>query len=109
MPMLRGISNELYPSRAFIGMSGSGYQLAGNGYELVGDGIPKRKVKKALKDTGKFLKNNKGKIARSAMNLASQFGSPAAQDAVEKIRMGHEIIKGSGPAAPGAALRRLVQ
>jgi len=107
--MLRGISNELYPSRAFLGMSGSGYQLAGNGFELAGDGIPKRKIKKALKDTGKFLKNNKGKIARSTMNLASQLGSPAAQDAVENIRMGHEIIKGSGHAAPGAALRRLVK
>ena len=108
--MLNGVSNELYASRAFLGMTGSGYQLAGNGFELAGDGgIPKRKINKALKDTGKFLKNNKGKIARSTMNLASQFGSPAAQDAVEKIRMGHEIIKGSGPAAPGAALRRLVQ
>ena len=45
----------------------------------------------------------------STMNLASQLGSPAAQDAVEEIRMGHEIIKGPGHAAPGAALRRLVK
>ena len=109
MPMLRGISNELYVNKAFVGLNGGGYQLAGRGYELAGNGVPKRKIKKAIKDTGKFLSQKKGKIARSVLNLASEFGSPAQQDAVEKIRRGQEIIKGSGHTAPGAALRKLVK
>jgi len=116
MPMLRGISNELYVNKAFVGLngdgyllSGRGYELAGHGYELAGTGVPKRKIKKAIKDTGKFLNQKKGKIARSVLNLASEFGSPAQQEAVEKIRRGQEIIQGSGHAAPGAALRKLVK
>jgi len=105
MPMLNAVSNELYVGRAFIGMQGSGYELAGSG-----SGIPKRKVKKAVKSTGKFLKKNKGKIARSALNLASQFGNEGTKQRVENIRLAHEIVKGSGhQAAPGAALRRLVK
>ena len=116
MPMLRGISNELYVNKAFVGLngdgyllSGRGYELAGHGYELAGTGVPKRKIKKAIKDTGKFLSQKKGKIARSVLNLASEFGSPAQQEAVEKIRRGQEIIQGSGPVAPGATLRKLVK
>ena len=109
MPMLSAVSNELYVNKAFVGLSGSGYQLAGRGYELAGSGIPKRKIKKAIKDTGKFLNQKKGKIARSVLNLASEFGSPAQQEAVEKIRRGQEIIQGSGHTAPGAALRKLVK
>ena len=97
------VSNELYVSRAFIGMNGSGYTLAGT----TGSGIPKRKVKKALKSTGKFLNRNKGKIARSALNLASAFGSEDTKQKADNIRLAHEIVKGSGP-APGAALRKLV-
>jgi hypothetical protein len=108
MPMLSAVSNELYVNKAFVGLNGAGYQIAG-GYELAGTGVPKRKIKKAIKDTGKFLNQKKGKIARSVLNLASEFGSPAQQDAVEKIRRGQEIIKGSGHTAPGAALRRLVK
>ena len=108
MPMLSAVSNELYVNKAFVGLNGAGYQIAG-GYELSGAGVPKRKIKKAIKDTGKFLNQKKGKIARSVLNLASEFGSPAQQDAVEKIRRGQEIIKGSGHTAPGAALRRLVK
>lgn len=104
MPMLNAVSNELYVGRAFIGMQGSGYELAGSG-----SGIPKRKVKKAVKSTGKFLKKNKGKIARSALNLASQFGNEGTKQRVENIRLAHEIVKGSGHQAPGAALRRLVK
>ena len=84
-------------------MQGSGYTLSGSG-----SGIPKRKVKKAVKSTGKFLKKNKGKIARSALNLASQFGNEATKQKVENIRLAHEIVKGSGPVPPGAALRKLV-
>ena len=102
MPMLNAVSNELYVSRAFLGMQGSGYELAGSG-----SGIPKRKVKKALKSTGKFLNRNKGKIARSALNLASAFGSDDTKQKADNIRLAHEIVKGSGP-APGAALRKLV-
>ena len=109
MPMLRGISNELYVNKAFVGLNGDGYQLSGRGYELAGTGVPKRKIKKAIKDTGKFLNQKKGKIARSVLNLASEFGSPAQQEAVEKIRRGQEIIKGSGHTAPGAVLRKLVK
>ena len=114
MPLLNAVSNELYVNKAFVGLNGSGYTLAGRGqiaggYELAGSGIPKRKIKKVIKDTGKFLNQKKGKIARSVLNLASEFGSPAQQDAVEKIRRGQEIIKGSGHTAPGAALRRLVK
>ena len=97
------VSNELYVGRAFIGMQGSGYELAGSG-----SGIPKRKVKKAVKSTGKFLKKNKGKIARSALNLASAFGSEDTKQKADNIRLAHEIVKGSGPVAPGAALRKLV-
>ena len=67
----------------------------------------KRKVKKAVKSTGKFLKKNKGKIARSALNLASAFGSEDTKQKADNIRLAHEIVKGSGP-APGAALRKLV-
>ena len=104
-----GNFNELYVNKAFVGLNGGGYQLAGRGYELAGNGVPKRKIKKAIKDTGKFLNQKKGKIARSVLNLASEFGSPAQQDAVEKIRRGQEIIKGSGHTAPGAALRKLVK
>ena len=55
--MLRGISNELYVNKAFVGLngdgyllSGRGYELAGHGYELAGTGVPKRKIKKAIKD-----------------------------------------------------------
>ena len=62
MPMLSAISNELYVNKSFVGLNGSGYQLAGRGYELAGSGyelagtgVPKRKIKKAIKDTGKFL------------------------------------------------------
>ena len=102
MPMLNAVSNELYVGRAFIGMQGSGYELAGSG-----SGIPKRKVRKAVKSTGKFLKKNKGKIARSALNLASAFGSEDTKQKADNIRLAHEIVKGSGP-APGAALRKLV-
>ena len=98
------VSNELYVSRAFLSMQqGSGYTLAGSG-----SGIPKRKVKKALKSTGKFLNRNKGKIARSALNLASAFGSEDTKQKADNIRLAHEIVKGSGPVAPGAALRKLV-
>ena len=82
---------------------GSGYELAGSG-----SGIPKRKVRKAVKSTGKFLKKNKGKIARSALNLASAFGSEGTKQKADNIRLAHEIVKGSGPVAPGAALRKLV-
>ena len=57
MPMLNAVSNELYVGRSFINMQGSGYMLSGTG-----SGIPKRKVRKAVKSTGKFLKKNKGKI-----------------------------------------------
>ena len=96
-------SFQLYVSRAFLGMQGSGYTLAGT----TGSGIPKRKVKKALKYTGKFLNRNKGKIARSALNLASAFGSEDTKQKADNIRLAHEIVKGSGP-APGAALRKLV-
>ena len=67
-----------------------------------------RKVKKAVKSTGKFLKKNKGKIARSALNLASAFGSEGTKQKADNIRLAHEIVKGSGPVAPGAALRKLV-
>jgi len=110
MPMLSAVSNELYVNKAFVGLDGAGYQLSGRGYELAGGmGVPKRKIKKAIKDTGKFLSQKKGKIARSVLNLASEFGSPAQQEAVEKIRRGQEIIKGSGHTAPGAALRKLVK
>ena len=109
MPMLSAISNELYVNKAFVGLNGDGYQLSGRGYELAGTGVPKRKIKKAIKDTGKFLNQKKGKIARSVLNLASEFGSPAQQEAVEKIRRGQEIIQGSGHTAPGAALRKLVK
>ena len=117
MPMLNAISNELYVNKSFVGLNGSGYLLSGrgphqigHGYELAGSGVPKRKIKKAIKDTGKFLNQKKGKIARSVLNLASEFGSPAQQEAVEKIRRGHEIIQGSGhQQAPGAALRKLVK
>ena len=117
MPLLSAVSNELYVNKSFVGLNGSGYLLSGrgphqigHGYELAGgSGIPKRKIKKAIKDTGKFLNQKKGKIARSVLNLASEFGSPAQQEAVEKIRRGQEIIKGSGHTAPGAALRKLVQ
>jgi len=42
MPMLRGISNELYVNKAFVGLNGDGYQLAGRGYELAGSGVPKK-------------------------------------------------------------------
>ena len=98
------VSNELYVSRAFLGMQqGSGYMLSGTG-----SGIPKRKVKKALKSTGKFLNRNKGKIARSALNLASAFGSEDTKQKADNIRLAHEIVKGSGAVAPGAALRKLV-
>ena len=103
MPMLNAVSNELYVGRAFIGMQGSGYELAGSG-----SGIPKRKVKKAVKSTGKFLKKNKGKIARSALNLASAFGSEDTKQKADNIRLAHEIVKGSGVVPPGAALRKLV-
>ena len=96
------VSNELYVSRAFLNMHGSGYELAS------GSGIPKRKVKKALKSTGKFLNRNKGKIARSALNLASAFGSEDTKQKADNIRLAHEIVKGSGAVAPGAALRKLV-
>ena len=116
MPLLSAVSNELYVNKAFVGLNGSGYQLAGRGYELAGSGyelagtgVPKRKIKKAIKDTGKFLNQKKGKIARSVLNLASEFGSPAQQEAVKKIRRGQEIIQGSGHTAPGAALRKLVK
>ena len=109
MPMLNAVSNELYVNKAFVGLNGDGYQLSGRGYELAGTGVPKRKIKKAIKDTGKFLNQKKGKIARSVLNLASEFGSPAQQEAVEKIRRGQEIIQGSGHTAPGAALRKLVK
>ena len=114
MPLLNAVSNELYVNKAFVGLNGSGYTLAGRGqiaggYELAGTGVPKRKIKKAIKDTGKFLNQKKGKIARSVLNLASEFGSPAQQEAVEKIRRGQEIIQGSGPVAPGATLRKLVK
>ena len=110
MPMLNAVSAELYVNKAFVGLNGDGYLLAGRGYELAGTGVPKRKIKKAIKDTGKFLNQKKGKIARSVLNLASEFGSPAQQEAVEKIRRGQEIIQGSGgPVAPGAALRKLVK
>ena len=110
MPLLNAVSNELYVNKAFVGLNGDGYLLSGRGYELAGgSGIPKRKIKKAIKDTGKFLNQKKGKIARSVLNLASEFGSPAQQEAVEKIRRGQEIIQGSGHTAPGAALRRLVK
>ena len=98
------VSNELYVSRAFLSMQGSGYELAGSG-----SGIPKRKVKKALKSTGKFLNRNKGKIARSALNLASAFGSEDTKQKADNIRLAHEIVKGSGQQAPGAALRKLVK
>ena len=98
------VSNELYVSRAFLNMQGSGYEIAGSG-----PGIPKRKVKKAVKSTGKFLKKNKGKIARSALNLASAFGSEGTKQKAENIRLAHEIVKGSGHQAPGAALRKLVK
>ena len=98
------VSNELYVSRAFLGMNGSGYELAG----VTGSGIPKRKVRKAVKSTGKFLKKNKGKIARSALNLASAFGSEDTKQKADNIRLAHEIVKGSGAVAPGAALRKLV-
>ena len=98
------VSNELYVSRAFLGMQqGSGYMLSGTG-----SGIPKRKVRKAVKSTGKFLNRNKGKIARSALNLASAFGSEDTKQKADNIRLAHEIVKGSGPVAPGAALRKLV-
>ena len=98
------VSNELYVSRAFLGMQqGSGYMLSGTG-----SGIPKRKVRKAVKSTGKFLNRNKGKIARSALNLASAFGSEGTKQKADNIRLAHEIVKGSGPVAPGAALRKLV-
>ena len=104
MPMLNAVSNELYVGRAFIGMQqGSGYELSGTG-----SGIPKRKVRKAVKSTGKFLKKNKGKIARSALNLASAFGSEGTKQKAENIRLAHEIVKGSGTVPPGAALRKLV-
>ena len=116
MPLLNALSNELYVSKSFVGLDGGGYLLSGrgphqigHGYELAGTGVPKRKIKKAIKDTGKFLSQKKGKIARSVLNLAAEFGSPAQQDAVEKIRRGQEIIKGSGHQAPGAALRKLVK
>ena len=84
-------------------MRGSGYELAG----VTGSGIPKRKVRKAVKSTGKFLNRNKGKIARSALNLASAFGSEGTKQKADNIRLAHEIVKGSG-VAPGAALRKLV-
>jgi len=109
MPLLNALSNELYVSKSFVGLDGGGYLLSGRGYELAGGAVPKRKIKKAIKDTGKFLSQKKGKIARSVLNLAAEFGSPAQQDAVEKIRRGQEIIKGSGHQAPGAALRKLVK
>ena len=120
MPLLNAVSNELYVNKAFVGLDGAGYQIASGytlagrgqiagGYELAGTGVPKRKIKKAIKDTGKFLNQKKGKIARSVLNLASEFGSPAQQETVEKIRRGHEIIQGSGHTAPGAALRKLVK
>ena len=58
----------------------------------------------------KLLKKNKGKIARSALNLASAFGSEGTKQKADNIRLAHEIVKGSGhQAAPGAALRRLVK
>lgn len=100
MPMLNAVSNELYVGRSFINMQGSGYELAGSG-----SGIPKRKVRKAVKSTGKFLKK---KIARSALNLASAFGSEGTKQKADNIRLAHEIVKGSGPVPPGAALRKLV-
>ena len=104
--MLQAVSNELYVGRAFLSMQqGSGYTLSG--ISGTGSGIPKRKVKKAVKSTGKFLKKNKGKIARSALNLASQFGSEGTKQKAENIRLAHEIVKGSG-VPPGAALRKLV-
>jgi len=49
MPMLSAVSNELYVNKAFVGLNGAGYQIAG-GYELSGTGVPKRKIKKAIKD-----------------------------------------------------------
>ena len=55
MRLLNAVSNELYVNKAFVGLNGDGYQLAGRGYELAGSGVPKRKIKKAIKDTGKFL------------------------------------------------------
>ena len=56
MPMLSAVSNELYVNKAFVGLDGAGYQLSGRGYELAGGmGVPKRKIKKAIRDTGKFL------------------------------------------------------
>ena len=61
MPMLSAISNELYVNKAFVGLNGSGYQLSGRGYELAGTGVPKRKIKKAIKDTGEVFKPKKGK------------------------------------------------
>ena len=61
MPMLSAVSNELYVNKAFVGLNGAGYQIAG-GYELSGTGVPKRKIKKAIKDTGKFLNQKKGKM-----------------------------------------------
>ena len=75
---------------------------------VTGSGIPKRKVRKAVKSTGKFLNRNKGKIARSALNLASAFGSEDTKQKADNIRLAHEIVKGSGAVAPGAALRKLV-
>ena len=86
MPLLSAVSNELYVNKAFVGLNGDGYQLAGRGYELAGSGIPKRKIKKAIKDTGKFLNQKKGKIARSVLNLASEFGSPTVL--LERIASG---------------------
>ena len=44
------VSNELYVSRAFLGMQGSGYTLAGS----TGSGIPKRKVKRLSSPPASF-------------------------------------------------------
>ena len=70
MPVLQAVSNELYVGSAFIGMHGSGYELSGRG-----SGIPKRKVKKAVKSTGKFLKKNKGKIAATTWTTNEPWGA----------------------------------
>jgi hypothetical protein len=111
------------PFAAYRGVKGAGFRLAGEGCDDVGSDLEGEGValagagfgKGTRKKIVKAIKAHAPKVARAAIGLVGEFGSPGQREVAANALVASRIVNGAGKTGAaagcqgaGVALRRLM-